>query len=230
MNERAPAIIRLLIGAIIIGAIIAFFYVGANRYLSLDALKEHRDQLLAYTQDHYLLSVALYITLYCLQAAFSLPGAAVFTLAGGFLFGALPGTIYANAGATSGAALAFLAARYLFHDWVEAKFGARLRPFQEGFARDAFKYLLSLRLVPVFPFFVINLLAGVTRIRLGTFVAATSIGIIPGGFVYAYAGRQLGTLNSLREIASPGVLLAFTLLGLLSLMPTLYQKFLLRQR
>ncbi len=146
------------------------------------------------------------------------------TLTGGFLFGSVLGTIYVNIGATTGATLAFVAARYILHDWVEQKFGDRLSPFQKGFAGNAFTYLLTLRLIPIFPFFLVNVVPALTRIRVGTYVGATALGIIPGSFVYAYAGRQLGTIDSLGEIASPSVLLAFTLLGLLALIPTIYRK------
>ena len=203
----------------------AFFYFDLRQYLSLEALKANRDGLLAYTDAHYVTAVAAYILLYCLQTAFSLPGAAIFTLAGGFLFGSFVGTLYVNIGATGGATLAFLSARYLLHDWVERKFGDRLGPIQEGFARNAFSYLITLRLMPIFPFFFVNLVSGLTRIRLGSYVLATAIGIIPGSFVYANAGRQLGTINSLGEIASLRVLGAFALLGLLALAPILYRKF-----
>ena len=203
----------------------AFFYFDLTQYLSLETLKANRDKLLFYTDAHYTTAVALFIGAYILQTAFSLPGAAVFTLAGGFLFGSFVGTLYVNIAATAGATLAFLAARYLLRDWVERKFGERLGPIQEGFARNAFSYLITLRLIPIFPFFLINLLSGLTRIRLGTYVLATAIGIIPGSFVYANAGRQLGTINSLGEIASPRVLGAFALLGLLALVPILYRKF-----
>ena len=147
------------------------------------------------------------------------------TLAGGFLFGSLLGTLFVNIGATTGATLAFLAARYLLRDWVEGKFGDRIEPIQAGFAKNAFSYLMTLRLIPAFPFFLVNLVSGLTRVNLGTYVAATSIGIIPGSFVFAFAGRQLGSINSLGEIASPPVLMAFTLLGLLALMPMVYRKF-----
>ena len=147
------------------------------------------------------------------------------TLAGGFLFGSFLGTVLVNIGATTGATLAFLAARYLLRDWVEKKFGDRLEPIQAGFEKNAFSYLMTLRLIPAFPFFLVNLVSGLTRVNIGTYVAATSIGIIPGSFVFAFAGRQLGTINSLGEIASPPVLLAFTLLGLLALMPMAYRKF-----
>lgn len=215
---------KLIVLALFAAAIGAFFYFDLGRYLSLDSLKAHRDQLLAFTEAHYAASVAIFIVSYCLVVAFSLPGAVFFTLAGGFLFGSVVGTLYVNLAATSGATLAFLAGRYLLRDWVEAKFGSRLGPFQEGFARNAFSYLMTLRLIPIFPFFIVNLVCGLTRVSLGTYVLATAIGIIPGSFVYAYAGRQLGTINSLKEIASPNVLTAFTLLGLLALVPILYQK------
>jgi uncharacterized membrane protein YdjX (TVP38/TMEM64 family) len=215
---------KILIGCILLTGIGAFFYFDLGQFLSLDSLKANRDALLQYTTSQYEIAVALFILVYILQTAFSLPGGAVLTLTGGFLFGSLMGTLFVNVGATAGATLAFLAARYLLRDWVEQKFGDRLGPIQEGFAKNAFSYLMTLRLIPAFPFFLVNLVSGLTRVNLGTYVLATSIGIIPGSFVFAFAGRQLGTINSLSEIASPPVLLAFTLLGLLALMPVAYRK------
>lgn len=215
---------KILIGSVLLTGIGAFFYFDLGQFLSLDSLQANRDALLQYTTSQYEIAVALYILIYILQTAFSLPGGAVLTLTGGFLFGSLMGTLFVNVGATAGATLAFLAARYLLRDWVEKKFGDRLGPIQEGFAKNAFSYLLTLRLIPVFPFFLVNLVSGLTRVNLGTYVLATSIGIIPGSFVFAFAGRQLGTINSLSEIASPPVLLAFTLLGVLALMPVAYRK------
>jgi uncharacterized membrane protein YdjX (TVP38/TMEM64 family) len=216
---------KLIVGVLFAAAIGLFFYFDLGRYLSLESLKANRDALLAFTDQNYVTAVAIFVVSYCLVVAFSLPGAVFFTLAGGFLFGSVVGTLYVNLGATSGATLAFLAGRYLLHDWVEAKFGKSLAPLQEGFAKNGFNYLMTLRLIPIFPFFIVNLLLGLTRVSLGTYVAATAIGIIPGSFVYAYAGRQLGMINSLKEIASPNVLMAFTLLGLLALVPIAYQKF-----
>jgi len=157
-------------------------------------------------------------------AGLSLPGATILTLAGGFVFGAVPATLYVNIGATTGATLAFLAARYVLRDTVEQKFGRWLEPLQQGFAKNALSYLLTLRLIPLFPFFVVNLVSGLTRVSVGTYVAATALGIIPGSFVYAYAGRQLGVINSLKEIGSPQVLGAFVLLGAFALAPILYKK------
>ncbi len=215
---------KILIGCILLTGIGAFFYFDLGHYLSLESLKANRDSLLAYTASHYGIAVAGFILIYILQTAFSLPGGAILTLTGGFLFGSLMGTLFVNIGATAGATLAFLAARYLLHDWVEGKFGDRIGPIQEGFANNAFSYLMTLRLIPAFPFFLVNLVSGLTRVNLGTYVLATSIGIIPGSFVFAFAGRQLGSINSLSEIASPPVLLAFSLLGLLALMPIMYKK------
>jgi uncharacterized membrane protein YdjX (TVP38/TMEM64 family) len=215
---------KLIVLALFALAIASFLYFDVGRFLSLDALKANRDGLLAFTEDHYGAAVGLFIAAYIAVTAASLPGAVILTLAGGFLFGSLLGTLYVNLGATTGATLAFLASRYLLRDWVERKFGWWLGPMQEGLAKNAFSYLMTLRLIPIFPFFGVNALCGLTRIPLGTYVAATAIGIIPGSFVYAYAGRQLGTINSLKEIASPNVLLAFTLLGLLALAPILYRK------
>ena len=196
-----------------------------GQYLTLDALTANRDRLLAFSDANGTTSVAMFILTYCVVTGLSLPGGAILTLAGGFLFGSLWGTLFVNIGATSGATLAFLAARYLLRDWVEQKLGSRLGPIQEGFSKNAFSYLMTLRLIPLFPFFLVNMVSGLTRVGVGTYVAATAIGIVPGSFVFAYAGRQLGTIKSLQEIASPPVLLAFTLLGLLAVAPILYKKF-----
>lgn len=217
---------RMVIVAVIAVAIGAFLYFDLGQYLSLDALKQNRDQLLAFTESNYTTSVAIFILTYIVVTGLSLPGAVILTLAGGFVFGGVIGTLFVNLGATTGATLAFLAARYLLRDWVEQKFGRWIEPVQQGFAKNAFSYLLTLRLIPLFPFFVVNLVSGLTRVNVGTYVAATAIGIIPGSFVYAYAGRQLGTLSSLKEIASPNVIGAFVLLGLLALVPIVYRKFL----
>jgi uncharacterized membrane protein YdjX (TVP38/TMEM64 family) len=216
---------KVVILLLFAGAIGLFFFFDLGRFLSLDALKENRDRLLAFTEANYAGAVSLFVLAYIAVTALSLPGAAIMTLAGGFLFGSVLGMLFVNVGATTGATLAFLAARYLLRDWVETKFGRWIGPVQEGFGKNAFSYLMTLRLIPLFPFFVVNLVSGLTRVNVGTYVAATALGIIPGSFVYAYAGRQLGTINSLKEIASPNVIAAFVLLGLLALVPIVYKKY-----
>lgn len=215
---------KVAIAVVLVVAIGAFFYFDLGRFLSLTALKDNRDSLLAFTDANFVAAVGIFISAYVIVAGLSLPGAVILTLAGGFVFGAGLATLFINVGATTGATLAFLIARYVLRDTVEKKFGARLGPLQEGFAKNAFSYLLTLRLIPLFPFFMVNLVSGLTRVSVGTYVAATALGIIPGSFVYAYAGRQLGTINSLQEIASPSVLGAFVLLGLLALVPVAYKK------
>ncbi len=216
---------KISIAIVVVLAVGAFFYLDLGKFLSLTALKENRDSLLAFTEANFAAAVAIFIGTYILVTGLSLPGAVILTLAGGFVFGAGLATLFINLGATTGATLAFLTARYVLRDTVEQKFGARLGPFQEGFAKNAFSYLLTLRLIPLFPFFMVNLVSGLTRVSVGIYVAATAIGIIPGSFVYAYAGRQLGTINSLKEIASPNVIGAFVLLGLLALVPVVYKRF-----
>lgn len=216
---------KVLIAVAIALAIGAFFYFDLGRFLSLTALKENRDSLLAFTDANFGAAVGIFILTYVVVAGLSLPGAVILTLAGGFLFGGILATLFINIGATTGATLAFLTARYLLRDTVEQKFGKWMGPFQEGFAKNAFSYLLTLRLIPLFPFFIVNLVSGLTRVNVGTYMLATAIGIVPGSFVYAYAGRQLGTISSLREIASPNVIGAFVLLGLLALAPVVYKRF-----
>jgi uncharacterized membrane protein YdjX (TVP38/TMEM64 family) len=216
---------KIAIAALIAVAIGAFFYFDLGQFLSLSALKDNRDRLLAFTESNSVGAAVLFVLCYIAVTGLSLPGAVILTLAGGFLFGSIFGTLLVNLGATGGATLAFLAARYMFRDWVEQRFGKWLEPLQQGFAKNAFSYLVTLRLIPLFPFFAINLVSGLTRMNVGSYVAATALGIIPGSFVYAYAGRQLGTINSLSEIASPNVIAAFVLLGILALVPVAYKKF-----
>jgi uncharacterized membrane protein YdjX (TVP38/TMEM64 family) len=210
--------------AAVIGAVAAFIGLDLGRYLTLASLKANKEALRTYTDSHYAVSVIVFIVAYCVQTALSLPGAVIFTLAGGFLFGTALGTLYVNVGATSGAVLAFLVARYLFRDVVERRFGVKLEAIQHGFSRNAFNYLLTLRLIPLFPFFLVNLASGLTRIRLATYTTATAVGIIPASIVYANAGSQLGRIESAADIASPGVLGALALLGLLALVPVMYQR------
>ncbi|WP_455379074.1 TVP38/TMEM64 family protein [Petrachloros mirabilis] len=216
---------KLLIALAIVCAVGIFVYFDVGRFLSLSALKDNRDYLLVFTQNHYSTAVVLFMLTYIAVTGLSLPGAAILTLAGGFLFGSLFGTLFVNLGATTGATLAFLAARYILRDWVEQRFGKWIEPLQQGFAENALSYLVTLRLIPLFPFFVVNLVSGLTRMSVGSYVAGTALGIIPGTFVYAYAGRQIGTINSLKEIASPNVIAAFALLGLIALIPALYKKY-----
>ena len=177
--QSSLPLIRILILVILGIGVGAFFSFDLGRYFSLEILKANRDSLRAYTNEHGAAAAAIFVLIYVVQTGFSLPGATMMTLTGGFLFGSVLGTLFVNVGATTGATLAFLAARYVLRDWVEKKFGDRLETIQAGFARNAFSYLLTLRLIPAFPFFLVNLMSGLTRVSPGTFIGATSLGIIP---------------------------------------------------
>jgi len=220
--------IALALVAILAAAL--FFYFDLGRFLTLAALKANRQSLLDYYAAHQLVMVAGFMTVYIVTTALSLPGAAILSLAAGAIFGSIMGTIYANIAATIGGTLAFLVTRYLLRDAVLNKFGNKLEGLNRELESRGFNYLLFLRLVPAFPFFLINLAAGLTRLPLRTFFLATMIGIIPGGFVYVNAGASLATIDSLAGIASPRVLGSFALLGLFALIPVLYSQFSQRRK
>ncbi|HEY3326404.1 MAG TPA: TVP38/TMEM64 family protein [Novimethylophilus sp.] len=214
-----------LIALVFIGALAAFFALGGQRYLTLDTLQQNRDALLDYTQAHFWKALLIAVTVYTAATAFSMPGGVLLSLTTGFLFGRWVGTGVIFISATIGAALVFLAARYLFADAMRAKLGGRLRDMSEGFARDGFHYLLFLRLVPLFPFWLVNLAPAFTGIRLSTYVAATGIGVIPGAFVFANLGQSLGRIRSTSQLVSTETLGALALLGVLALVPVLVKRF-----
>ncbi len=216
---------KIILVAALVAAASIFYVFDLGQYLTLESLKANRQALLEYYEANALTMALGYIGVYIVVVALSLPGATIMTLCGGAIFGAVKATLFINIGATVGATLAFLAARFILRDWVEEKFGGKLQKFNEGFSKNALNYILFLRLVPVFPFFLINLASGLTQIPLRTYVLGTMIGIIPGSFVFANAASNLAAIDSLSGIASPGVLGAFALLGLFSLIPTLYKKY-----
>ncbi len=201
-----------------------FFYFDLGSYLTIENLKNNRERLEGVYSSHKLGFVLTFIAVYVFQTALSLPGAAVLTIAGGAIFGAVMGTLYVNVGATTGATLAFLLARTLLGDWVVKKFGARMAALNQGLQESGLSYLLFLRLVPLFPFFLVNLACGITRLPLRTYVLGTMVGILPGSFVYANAGASLATIDTLSQVATPRVLGSFTLLGLFALIPAIYRK------
>uniref|UniRef100_C6DZH2 SNARE associated Golgi protein-related protein n=1 Tax=Geobacter sp. (strain M21) TaxID=443144 RepID=C6DZH2_GEOSM len=214
--------ILILVAAVI--AVTLFFYLDLGRYLTLESLKANRQALIQYYAAHEAATVAGFMALYILQTALSLPGAAILSLAAGAIFGSLAGTFYAVVAATVGATLAFVVTRYLLRDLVLDRFGPKLEGLNRELETRGFNYLLFLRLVPLFPFFLINLAAGLTRLPLRVFVPGTLIGIIPGGFVFVNAGASLATIDSLSDVASPRVLGSFALLGLFALVPVIYGK------
>jgi uncharacterized membrane protein YdjX (TVP38/TMEM64 family) len=192
--------------------------------ITFENLKQNREALVSRVGAHYVLSVASFIAVYVLATALSVPGAVILTLAGGFLFGTAASVIYIDIGATAGAACAFLSARYLLGNRLQQKYGGQLAKFNREMDLNGASYLLTLRLIPVFPFFLINFLAGLTKVPLRTFLWTTSLGIIPGTAVFAFAGQQLGSINSPADILSKKVIAAFAALGLFTLAPAVWKR------
>ena len=209
---------RLALVGVIAIAVFAFFYFDAAQYLTLDFLRESRDELVQYTDEHLATSVLAYMLLYIAVTALSLPGAAIMTLAAGALFGLLWGTIAVSFASTIGATIAFLVSRFLLRDWVQHRFREKLGSINKGIEREGMYYLLTLRLIPVFPFFLINLLMGLTPMKAWRFFVVSQIGMLPGTIVYVNAGSELGDLQSLSDVLSPGLLFSFVLLGVFPLL------------
>jgi len=214
---------------LILAGVALFFLLSLDRYLSLASLRAHQAWLAAEVARHLPLVLLAYLLVYALSVALSVPGATALTLAGGWMFGQFLGTAAAVLAATAGATLLFLAARSALADSLERRAGPWLQRLQAGFREDAFSYLLFLRLVPLFPFFVVNLVPAFAGVRLQTFVLATFIGIIPATFVFATAGAGLGSVLAgdrdigVGEILNPLVLTALAGLALLSLLPVAYR-------
>jgi len=217
---------KRIIFLIVILALIAITQLtDLDRYLTFENLQENKFRLQQMVEGNYVLSVGGYIVTYIVVVAFSIPGAAILTLTGGFLFGVLWGAIYVNAGATTGATLAFLFCRYVAGEWVQNKYQDKLKTFNKELSKNGYRYLLALRFIPVFPFFLINIFAGLTKIPLRTFIWTTSIGIFPGSVVYAFTGKQLGDIQSVEDIFSARIAVAFSLLALLVLFPVIVNYF-----
>ena len=199
----------------------AFHFLDLGEYLTLESLKANRANLEALRTVHAILFPAAFVSIYIVQTAFSLPGAAILSLAAGAIFGVLQGTLFVVSGATVGAVLAFLASRTLLREWVVRKFGGRMAGIDRGLRENGLSYLLFLRLVPAFPFFLVNLACGVTGLPLRTYALGTLFGIAPGSLVFVNAGASLAAIERVGQVASPRVLGSFALLGLFALLPTI---------
>lgn len=208
----------------------AFFALGGGEYLSFDAIVEHRETLQAWAGANRVAAVAAFMAAYVVVVALSLPGAVWLSLGGAFIFGIWVNAAAVVVAATAGAVIIFLAARYAFADFFKAKAGPVLHKLEAGFNRNAFSYLLFLRLVPVFPFWLVNLVPAFLGVRLATFVMATFIGIIPGALVYSSVGAGLGSVFEAGREPDLGIIFQTQILGpiialaVLSLVPVGYQK------
>jgi uncharacterized membrane protein YdjX (TVP38/TMEM64 family) len=216
--------LRLLVLLLFVGGIVAFFALGGRKYLSLETIKANRTALLDYTQNHYFRMILIAFTVYAVSTALSLPGGLILSLTTGFIFGRWVGTAVIVSAATLGATLVFLSARYLFADAARSRMGGLAEKINKGFTEDSFNYLLFLRLVPLFPFWLVNLAPAFTNIKLSTYVLGTAIGIVPGSFVFANLGQSLGRIDSLKGLISGETLGAFALLGLFAVVPVVIKK------
>lgn len=215
---------KILFVLVLLAVIVALRVSPIGNILTFENLKKNRQIFFSIVQSHYLQAVTVYIVSYIIIAALSIPGAGIMTLAGGFLFGILPATLYIDIGATTGATLAFLIARYLLGSWLQEKYQKQLSPFNEEMQKNGSRYLLTLRLIPVFPFFMINFLSGLTNVPAETFIWTTALGIIPATIIFAYAGRQIGTINDVSEVLSARVIIALAVLAALALFPALVNR------
>ncbi len=210
---------RKLLFLLIIGVVVALYFIfDLGRYFSLDVLKEQQAAIAAWREANPWLAPAYFFVLYVAVTALSLPGAALMTLAGGAIFGLWWGTLIVSFASSIGATLAFLVARFFLRDWVTARFGKRLEAIDAGIRREGAFYLFTLRLVPVFPFFLINLLSGLTAMKTRSFYWVSQLGMLAGTVVYVNAGTQLAKIDSLSGIVSPGLLFSFALLGIFPLL------------
>ena len=219
MNKKTILLVVIGVG------IAAFYFFDIQQYLSFESLKANRDRLNIVYHENSFIFISGFIGIYFLTVSLSLPGAAVLTLTAGAIFGSVLGTFLVNIGATLGATAAFLSARFIFRDWVENQFSDKLEFINNGISDNATSYLLFLRLVPLFPFFLVNLVLGVTQVRLSIYFLSTMVGIMPGSFVYANAGSNLARINTISDIASPEIFGAFVLLGIFALIPAFYRRY-----
>jgi uncharacterized membrane protein YdjX (TVP38/TMEM64 family) len=204
---------KAVLALVLIGAIAAYFIFDLGQYLSLENFKASQADIVAAKDANPALYIAGFFLLYVAVTGLSIPGAAIMSLVAGALFGVVAGTLIVSFASTMGATLAFLSSRYVLRDWVQGKFGERLRAVDDGLEKDGAFYLFTLRLIPVFPFFVINLLMGLTRIKTGTFFWVSQIGMLPATIVFVNAGTQISRIESTAGLMSPTLIASFVALA-----------------
>lgn len=204
---------KAILVLVLLGAIVAYFVFDLGQILSLENFKASQSEIVAAKDSNPILYIAGFFVLYVAVTGLSIPGAAIMSLVAGALFGVLVGTIIVSFASTLGATLAFLSARFVLRDWVQGKFGERLRAVDEGLEKDGAFYLFTLRLIPVFPFFVINLLMGLTRIKTRTFFWVSQLGMLPATIVFVNAGTQISRIESTSGLLSPTLIASFVALA-----------------
>lgn len=226
MNTKGKVALAILV----IGLLATFFLLDGNAYLNLGYLQQVRGDVVFYVESNPLVSSVSYFVLYVLVTALSVPGALIMTLAGGAVFGLPWGLLLVSFASTIGATLAMLVSRMLLRDWVQVRFKTQLVTVNQGLADDGGFYLFSLRMVPLLPFFMVNLVMGLTRISLWQFYWVSQLGMLAATFVFVFAGTQLAAIETLSGILSPGLIVALSLLGLFPLLAKKSMNWLRRAR
>jgi uncharacterized membrane protein YdjX (TVP38/TMEM64 family) len=211
---KAKTIKKIIIAVILISLISAFFIFDLKQYLTFTYLKESRETLVALFEEHTILFIGAYFIVYVLATALSLPGASPLTIAGGWVMGFWVATLVVSFASTMGATLACFFSRLLLRDWVQNKIGYRIKKVNEGIEKEGAFYLFTLRLIPLFPFWMINLAMGLTKMPLKRYYWVSQIGMLPGTMVYVNAGKELGKIDSPAGILSPSLLISFALIGI----------------
>jgi len=221
--------IKILIIAMIVVAICSYYYFCLEKFLSLEYVQSHLDFMKVYKQQHFEVFAAIFFLAYIMVAALSIPGALILTITSGALFGLFWGIIISSFASSIGATLAFLASRLILREWVQNKYRDYLVPINKGIEKEGAFYLFSIRMIPLFPFFVTNLLMGLTSISVSSFYLVSQIGMFLGTIVYVNAGTELSKITSLSGLLSTPILLSFAFLGMLPLV-TKYIVSFIRQR
>jgi uncharacterized membrane protein YdjX (TVP38/TMEM64 family) len=211
---KAKTIKKILIVVVIIGLVVAFKVFGLGQYLTLSYMKESLDNFRALYDEHTVLVLAAYFLIYVLTTSLSLPGASPLTIAGGAIFGFWTATLVVSFASTIGATLACFVSRFILRDWVQNKIGDRIKKVNEGIEKEGSFYLFTLRLIPLFPFWMINLAMGLTKMPLKRYYWVSQIGMLAGTMVYVNAGKELGKIDSLKGILSPSLIISFALIGI----------------
>lgn len=221
---------KLILVAVVAVLILSFFVFDLGQYLSFDYLKSQKEALNQFYLDKPVLVIAVFFLVYVTMAALALPAATILTLAGGAIFGFTTGFIVVSFASSIGATIAFLLTRYLFHDAIQTKFGDRLTALNTGIEKEGAFYVFGLRLVPLFPFVVVNSVLALTKLKTWTFYWSSQIGMLAGTAVYVNAGTELASINSLSDIANPKLLIAYALLGVFPIIAKYALAFLKRNK
>jgi uncharacterized membrane protein YdjX (TVP38/TMEM64 family) len=208
---------KIILVSLIAAIVAVFFIYDLGQYLTLSYLKESRDKFSLLYSENSVMITGIYAAIYIVATALSLPGATILTLAGGALFGLRTGVVVVSFASTIGATLACFVSRFILRNWVQSRFSDKLKVINDGIEKDGPFYLFTLRLIPVFPFFVINLLMGLTKMPLSRYYWVSQVGMLPATFVYVNAGKELGKIESLSGILSPTLIISFAILGVFPL-------------